>query len=404
MADVAAAEAVNALTGRWVRAVVSDTESTALTGAAAWPLLALLAGTADGPARAELESALGVGADGATALGREVVEAMGAMDGVAAATGLWTHRDLPVRPEWEAQLPQGVRSVLTGDSERDRQELDAWAARHTDGAIDKMPAPLTPDTQLVLAGALLLKTAWRLPFHPGMLTPTSGPWRGRSLAGLRRTTDDVDGVLRIIPDTPAGPLTLSGVAGDNGLDVHLVLGAEGVPGGQVLEAGIGAVAGRYPGWGGASLPYGEAGPGVTVEAAPSWDETPTVALTTPQFTVSAEHDLLRHAELFGLRSAQDDSRGHFPGISPNPLAISSGQQSITASFSAEGFWAAAVTALAMAPGGGPPQRTAKRITVTYDRPFGFLAVHRDSGLVLTAGWVTEPEAGVDTPWGPPGLG
>lgn len=395
--------AVNALTGRWVRAVVSGAESTALTGAGAWPLLALLAGAADGPARGELESALGVGADGATALGREVVEAMGAMDGVAAATGLWTRHDLPVRPEWEAQLPQGVRGVLTGDSERDGQELDAWAARHTGGAIAEMPAPLTPDTQLVLAGALLVKTAWRLPFQPGMLTPASGPWRGRTLAGLRRTTDDVDGVLRVIPETPAGPLTLSGIAGDNGLDVHLVLGAEDVPGGQVLEAGIGAVAGRYPGWGGSALSYGEAGPGVAVMAAASWDDTPTVALTTPQFTVAAEHDLLRYAELFGLRTAQDTSRGHFPGISPSPLALSSGQQSITASFSAEGFWAAAVTAMAVAPGGGPPQRTAKRISVTYDRPFGFLAVHRASGLVLTAGWVTEPEPGADSPWGPPGL-
>lgn len=403
MTDATAVGAVNALTGRWVRAAVSGEESTVLTGAGAWPLLALLAGAAGGPARGELEGALGVGADGATALGREVVGAMDAMDGVAAATGLWTRHDLPVRPEWEAELPQGVRGVLTGDTERDGKELDAWASRHTRGAIAEMPVPLTPTTQLVLAGALMVKTAWRQPFQPGMLTPKSGPWQGRSLAGLRRTTDDLDGVLRVIPESPAGPLTLSGVAGDNGLDVHLILGGEGVPGGQVLETGIGAVAGAYPGWGGSALPFGEAGPGVTVTEVASWDETPSVGLTTPQFTVDARHDLLRHAELFGLCTAQDTSRGHFPGISPSPLAISSGQQSMTASFSAEGFWAAAVTALAMAPGGGPPQRTAKRISVTYDRPFGFLAVHRASGLVLTAGWVTEPEAGADNPWGPPGL-
>ncbi|MEU0841904.1 serpin family protein [Streptomyces sp. NPDC005962] len=292
--------------------------------------------------------------------------------------------------------------MLTGDTERDGKELDAWASRHTGGAIAEMPVPLTPTTQLVLAGALTVKTAWREPFQPGMLTPKDGPWQGRALAGLSRTTGDLDGVLRVVPDTPAGPLTLSGVAGDNGLDVHLVLGTEGVPGGEVLEAGIGAVAGRYPGRGGRALLDGETGPGVTVMSVASWDDTPSVALTTPQFTVDARHDLLRHAELFGLRTAQDTARGHFPGISPSPLAISSGQQSMTASFSAEGFWAAAVTALAMAPGGGPPQRTAKRISVRYDRPFGFLAVHRASGLVLTAGWVTEPEAGADNPWGLPG--
>lgn len=35
----------------------------------------------------------------------------------------------------------------------------------------------------------------------------------------------------------------------------------------------------------------------------------------------------------------------------------------------------------------------RRIEAAFDRPFGFLAVHRTSRLVLTAGWVAEP-----TPW------
>ncbi|WP_413104021.1 serpin family protein [Streptomyces sp. Inha503] len=397
MIDATAVEAVNTLTARWARAVVAD-EGTAFAASGVWPLLALLAGGADGPARQELEGALGVGADGATALGGQTLGALDAMDGVHAATGLWTRQDLPIRPEWEAGLPPGVRSTLTGDAERDRKELDGWASRRTRGAIADMPVPLTPDTRLVLAGALTVETAWLQPFQPGWLRPASGPWRDRSLAGLTRSTDDLDGVLRVVPDTPAGPLTLSGVAGGNGLDVHLVLGAEDAPGGEVLEAGIGAVAGRYAGWPGSVLPPGEAGPGVRVREVPSWDTTPRATLTTPQFTVTARHDLLRRAELFGLRTAQDTARGHFPGISPAALALSSAEQSMTASFSAEGFLAAAVTAFSMAPGSAPPQRTAKLISVRYERPFGFLAVHRATGLVLTAGWVTEPEAGSDTMW------
>src|SRR4051794_18229378 len=122
----AAAGAVNALTGRWARAAVSGAESTVLTGAGAWPLLALLAGAAGGPARGEVEGALGVGGGGARARGRGVVRAMDGRDGVTAATGRWTRHALPVRAEWEAELPQGVRGVLTGDSERDGKELDAW--------------------------------------------------------------------------------------------------------------------------------------------------------------------------------------------------------------------------------------------------------------------------------------
>ncbi|MEU4895931.1 serpin family protein [Streptomyces sp. NPDC044780] len=397
MIDATTVRAVNAMTARWARATATD-GGTVFTAAGVWPLLALLAGGADGPARRELEGALGVGADAAGALGGEALGAMAAMAGVDAATGLWTHQDLPIRPEWEATLPPGVRSTLTGDSERDRKALDAWASQRTRGAIPELPMALDPGTQLVLAGALTVRTAWRQPFRPAWLKPENGPWQGRSLAGLSRTMEDLDGVLRVVPDTPAGPLTLSGIAGDNGLDVHLVLGAEGVPGGAVLEAGTGALAGQYAGWPGSALPLGAAGPGVQVMDVPSWDPTPRVTLTTPQFTVRARHDLLRHDELFGLRTAQDDSRGHFPGISPVPLALSAGEQSMTASFSAEGFWAAAVTAFSMGVGSAPPQRTARVIVVRYDRPFGFLAVHRATGLVLTAGWVTEPEAGSETMW------
>ncbi|MGP3941616.1 serpin family protein [Streptomyces sp. 6N106] len=397
MTDATAAAAVNTMTARWARAAVAD-EGTVFAATGVWPLLALLAGGAGGPARRELEDALGVGADRATALGGELLGALDGMDGVDAATGLWTRQDLPIRSEWEATLPPGVRGALTGDSEHDRKELDAWASRCTRGAIAEMPVPLSPATQLVLAGALTVRTAWLQPFQPGWLMPKTGPWRDRSLAGLTRSMDDLDGVLRVVPDTPAGPLTLSGVAGGNGLDVHLVLGTEDAPGGEVLEAGIGAVAGRYEGWPGSALPPGAAGPGVQVMEVESWDPTPRVTLTTPAFTVKARHDLLRRAELFGVRTAQNTARGHFPGISPAALALSSGEQSMTASFSAEGFWAAAVTAFSMAPGSAPPRRKAKLISVRYDRPFGFLAVHRATGLVLTAGWITEPETGADTMW------
>ncbi|MBL1096421.1 serpin family protein [Streptomyces coffeae] len=398
MLDTTTVGAVNPLTARWARLAVGD-EGTVFTGAGVWTLLALLAGGSGGPARTELEGALGVSADGATALGRELVGALAAMDGVDAATGLWTKQDLAIKPEWEADLPPGVRGTLTGDSERDRKELDAWASGQTRGEIARMPVPVTSRTLLVLAGALLLKTTWVEPFRVGWMCPSCGPWAERSLAGLTRRTTDLDGTLKVVPDTPAGPLTFSGVAGDNGLDVHLVLGGEDVSGGEVLEAGITAV-GR-PGLSGSQLPLGDAGPGVRVREITGMDPTSFLVLDVPQFTVRAEHDLMDNAELFGLRSARDDSRGHFPGISDLPLAVSSGGQSMTASFSREGFFAAAVTAFSLDVG-GVPQRTrkAKLLSVDYDRPFGFLAVHRATGLVLAAGWVTEPEEGADSMFAP----
>ncbi|WP_342786964.1 hypothetical protein [Streptomyces tailanensis] len=38
-----------------------------------------------------------------------------------------------------------------------------------------------------------------------------------------------------------------------------------------------------------------------------------------------------------------------------------------------------------------PQYETLRVHATFGRPFGFLAVHRDTRLVLAAGWVTDPE-------------
>ncbi len=43
-------------------------------------------------------------------------------------------------------------------------------------------------------------------------------------------------------------------------------------------------------------------------------------------------------------------------------------------------------------GSAPPQYRYESTVVraVYDRPFGFLAVDRESRLVLAAGWVTDP--------------
>ncbi|MFG2830301.1 hypothetical protein ACGFWI_23015 [Streptomyces sp. NPDC048434] len=79
-------------------------------------------------------------------------------------------------------------------------------------------------------------------------------------------------------------------------------------------------------------------------------------------------------------------------MSAQPLAVSDARQTATAAFGALGFRAAAVTVMPVPMGSvpPPPPYRAQQISARYDRPFGFLAVHRASGLVLVAGWVTEP--------------
>ncbi|MGW2008308.1 serpin family protein [Streptomyces nigrescens] len=389
MVAEATARAVNDMTARWAREAVAERNSV-LTAAGVWPLLALLAGPADGPARKELAEALGTDAAHAVREGRELLAALAAADGVDAAVGLWARRTLTLHPEWLAGLPPAAHGELTGDETLDQGALDAWARRHTDGLIEGMPARLTPDTLLVLASALLVRTTWTEPFDefPAWMT-AEGPWAGRELGVLSRSGPDVEQVR--VHSTPAGPLTAVRVAGDNGLDVHLLLGELDLPGGEVLHHGVAALGGGYPTVSGAALTEG-AGPGLRVTTVPSYDDVPLLDLTIPRFTVDADHDLLEQADLFGLTTASDTSRGHFPGMSDQPLAVSAARQTATATFGALGFRAAAVTVMPVAAGSvpPPPPYRALRISARYDRPFGFLAVHRASGLVLVAGWVATP--------------
>jgi serine protease inhibitor len=108
--------------------------------------------------------------------------------------------------------------------------------------------------------------------------------------------------------------------------------------------------------------------------------------------VEGNHDLLEQPRVFGLDAVTDTSRGHFPAISPD-LAVSQARQRAAAAFTAVGFEAAAVTAIGVAVTGVPPvpPRRVKQVRVDFDRPFGFFASHRTTGLVLAAGWVAEPE-------------
>jgi serine protease inhibitor len=384
----ATVRAVNGLTARWAATTGGGTVFSAV---GVWPLLALLADGAAGAARAELEEAVGVPADDAAPAARELLAALGSVRGLEAALGLWTVRTLELREEWEAGLPADAHGVLTGDPAADGAALDAWAAKRTGGLIERMPLTVTPDTEMVLASALTLRTRWLKPFEEGHLIPEAGPWEGRELAGLWRHSTLLDRIG--VADTPDGHVTELKVLGDTAVDVHLLLGEEGMTPGQVLGAGVGVLARRHPVTPGSHLPYGEVGPGLDVVREHTMlPEPPTLEVTLPPYAVASEHDLLERPELFGLTTAVRPVPGHFPGVSPRPLCVQSARQSALARFDARGFEASAVTALG-AMGAGIPELRWLRTTVraVFDRPFGFLAVHRHTRLALAAGWVTDPE-------------
>ncbi|WP_369248955.1 serpin family protein [Streptomyces sp. R41] len=380
---------VNGLTARWA-GVVSD--GTLFSAAGVWPLLGFLADGADGAARTELAEVVGFPAQEAAYRAREFMATLGAIRGLDSALGLWTDRRLKVREEWEAGLPAGTRGELSGDHPADRATLDAWATERTGGLIDHMPVELTDCTVLVLASALALRTKWLRPFEERYFRPKAGPWQGRALLGLRRRSVLLDRIG--VADTPDGPVTELKVLGSTGIDVHLLLGEERMGPGQVLGAGVDILGGTHEVVPGPQLPYGDVGPGVRVEKERCVRPRPTtLRVMTAAYEVRAEHDLLTQSGLFGLTAASDSRQGHFPGICEYPpLFVESAQQSAMARFGALGFEAVAVTSVGVSLTSAPERRyVTTTIRATFDRPFGFLAVHRPSRLVLAAGWVTDPK-------------
>ncbi|WP_030267866.1 serpin family protein [Streptomyces sp. NRRL B-24484] len=392
MLSTTTVRAVNSLTERWARGVPTA-GGTVFTAAGLWPLLAALASGADGAAGKELADALGVPAGQAAERARELLGVLGRLPGVAAAVGLWTVPALQVSPEWTAGLPAHLHQPITGPEIQ--PQLDAWAARHTNGQIEEFPLRVQPDTLLLLASALAVRTDWIRPFEPTFFSAETGPWAGREFAGLYRLTSLLDRVA--VVETPAGPVSELRVLGGGGIDVHLLVGEEGARPGEVLAGGLGILTGRHRRVTGGQLPYGEAGPGVRVRAIRSEVPQHELLAEVVQFTVAAEHDLLADADRFGLGTVsrrEPDGTGHLPGICADPpLEVRAAAQSATATFGALGFRAAAVTAFGIAVGSAPtpPPYRVRRVSFTTDRPFGFLAVHRTSRLVLAAGWVDRPD-------------
>ena len=373
-----AVHAANTLTERWCTRC-SDGDFV-LSGAGLWPLLALLASAADDVARAELEEALGRPGSSAVEDALELIDVLRTGKSTTAALGVWTQAGIPLHEEWASQLPSGVIGTLT-----DQAALDKWAAEGTDGLIEEFPLELTPQTCLILASALATKVKWVKPFNS---SPRPGDRKGGSpdQQRLSRTTYDLshaavldDSVTRVV------------VEGDGDVDVHLLLGDLEPP--EVLATGLRELAGEARVCSAVDLEG--AGPGLTIRRVKSSDPNDVLRLELPSFEITARHDLVKQAELFGLGAVTNPYVPHLPLLSPVDLSVSEGVQEVLARFFAEGFEAAAVTAFGMIPTGGAPLQRyeVKLVEVTFDRPFGFLAVHRPSGLAVVAGWVSSPFKG-----------
>jgi serine protease inhibitor len=273
-------------------------------------------------------------------------------------------------------LPEGVVRVLT-----DQAALDQWASEKTGGLIEKFPLEISRDTAMLLASALAARVKWREPFdtrprdRDRESTQPDQQW-------LFRTTYDLTEAAVL-----DGTVTRVVVEGDGDVDVHLLIGGQSS---EVLAAGLRELSGEAQVC--LATDLDSDGPGLTVRRVQSSRKDDILHVELPSFAITANHDLLKHVDLFGLRLVTDRITSHLPLLSPAPLFVSKGAQDVVARFFAEGFEAAAVTAFELAVTGMPPEARyeIKLVEATFDRPFGFIAVHRPSRLAVVAGWVNSP--------------
>ncbi|MFG3341172.1 serpin family protein [Glycomyces sp. NPDC048151] len=378
--------AANELTRRWL---TGRTEiPAAASGLGIWPLLAVLATGAVEATLEELLEAAGLDAGQAADVPAALLDAVRSAPALNLALAAWSGPRVTLDPDWVAGLPVDAVGTLTGDAAVDKPLLDAWASRNTGGLIERMPVNLDEPIELLLASALSVRTRWRTAFDE-RAPFRSGPWkdRGKVLTG----SYDYE-VLRVKPDTAV--LTVQG--GDD-IDVLLALGREDASPQDVMSALIDAAA--DPDWG---RPAADSNAdlsliGVTFlkYKAPAPQTSPETNAVVPAFNLTSDLDLIEDAASLGLELASDDEFAQFDRLAAQRLYVSQARQSCTAVFSATGFEAAAVTAVGMDwMGAAPPQHLHehRRAVATFDRPFAYLARHRPSGLIIIAGWVTDPGA------------
>ncbi|MBM0127755.1 hypothetical protein [Pimelobacter simplex] len=351
-------------------------EAPILSATGLWLLLAAVAESAtDRTDRRALEEALGVPAADATA----AVTALLAdpHPAVGAALGGWVRPELALRAPVPGPVPVGP---LPGQA-----ALDAWAREHTHGLVETFPADVDDRTLLLLASALVTEPRWRTRL-------TTDP-DGRLLLE--------DGLQALVATEAAGVVAVACPPTDDAVDVLSVVAAPGVPAAEVWRAVDEVVARRL----GGALAHGDrpAGPlsdghawrvseGVEsfVAARAPEDGAELWSSRLPVWKADARHDLTAAP---GVAEVGRGVAGLLPAEALRDGIDLQCVQAAVASYDADGFRAAAVTALSMRAAGMPSyvDRRVRRVEMTFDRPHAVIAVARGGawdGVPLFHAWVT----------------
>ena len=126
----------------------------------AWMLLAIMSPLTNGATRAELEQTLGCSADEAREFVAELLANPHPIVNAVAAAWLDSRAECAAIAAWRKTLASAIQ---TGKIPT-QATADAWADKHTRGAIKQFPLEITSLTVLLVASALATKAKWDEPY------------------------------------------------------------------------------------------------------------------------------------------------------------------------------------------------------------------------------------------------
>jgi serpin B len=296
------------------------------------------------------------------ALDQRIAEAQGEDLAITVADRIWPRDDVQPDPGWLELLAAyhgaGVELLdLSGDPAGSRERINGWVDEQTHGLIPE----LLPDgfigekTVLVLTDALYFKARWATTF--GKYGPVDG-----TFTRLDGGTVDVEFMQELELADRRG-------AGDG------FVGAE-IPyvGDEFSMLVIVPDEGRF-------AELRDALDQAFLDEIDATFTTGPYELLIPAWETTTQIDLLDWLKRTGA------APGHYPAISPDAF-LDAAVHGADIAVDEWGTVAAAATGLGFAES-GPPE---PELVVAADKPFLYLIRHRDSGLVLFAGQVTDPTA------------
>jgi hypothetical protein len=373
----------------------------------AWMLVALCAPLTETEARAELAEVLGADPMEAAQFAAELLTQPHPL--VAVGAGLWVAPAFTTQvvEQWRDGLPPGM---TTGDIPT-QEDIDAWANERTLGLIDRFPIRMDPDLVCLLATALATKVSWDVPFvlvDAAALAPS--PWAASLGRVLQSPRQDPRHRQYVTEKDRAGTVGVHLAGARGGLLVGSVIAADPeVPPADVLAAAHSIVTSE------ARTPHSVArrslfdlplGHGAVwtiteeeVETKASDGREEVVTTVLPAWSAETTVDL--DQEGLGLPIA---ARVIKQALGLTNLTYEA-KQAAAARYTAVGFEAAAVTALAMRaskPRTRPGYR--REATLRFGHPYAVVAVAstdrrvppRDRvsspwhGLPVFSAWMSEP--------------